>query len=147
MVKDRVDLIGKANRIASLWQRISKEKPEYNLWAKARILSEKIGCQMKRLPESAWKDGDLHVLGLTNGKHLHVRGFQSQLQEAFVFFHEVGHVLLHFGVNINRKITTKEKEYEADQFAQIVCEQIWPQHKEPIRLIKESHNVEESYND
>lgn len=131
---DTVDISGKAKRMVHLWNNISKQKPGLTMWAKARVISEKIGCELKKLPLNEYHKDDLHVLGQTNGKTLHVRKFKDSLMEAFTFFHEVGHVVLHYGTeNRHRYFSKVQLEKEADEYAMLVCCELWPQYEEKIR--------------
>ena len=137
----RIDLKGKAKRIAGLWKKISSERPHLTFWAHARIISEKVGCQLRKLPESEWmKENDIHRLGSTNGKTLYVRGFKNAVHEAYVFFHEVGHVILHYGTERRHKIlTTPQMEVEADDFATEVCMHLWPQHADLYKELSDNN--------
>lgn len=137
----RLDLNGRAARIASLWKRIDRERPNLTFWAKARIMSEKIDCQLRKLPVDKWITvEEHHLLGQTDGRLLHVRSFKDKVHEAFVFFHEVGHVLLHYGTEKRwRVLTTVQKEIEADDFATAVCMSLWPEHVDIYKKLAEGN--------
>jgi Zn-dependent peptidase ImmA (M78 family) len=138
---DTVDLKGRAVRIAGLWKRISKEQPYATFWAHARVMSSKIGCELRKLPENLYQiDNDIQRLGQTDGRVLYVRSFRDKVHEAFVFFHEVGHVLLHYGTEKRwRILTTKQMEIEADDFATVVCMVLWPEHKELYKQLSDDN--------
>jgi hypothetical protein len=109
------------------------------LWIKANNFASLYGCTLKKLPQKRWFDEDgNNRIGETNGKIIFMRSVNNILS-VFTFFHEIGHVVLHF--NSKRLLNKSQMEHEADLFASIITSKLWPICKDLIDEIVSKNPV------
>jgi hypothetical protein len=113
----------KAKVVIKLWSTLRFIFPDLSLWDMAKLVSEALGITLRKMKRKYWyKDGQERI-GSSNGKVIYLRGM-GELKYIFTYFHEIGHVLLHF--RTGRLDDNIIMEKEADDFARRICQYLWP---------------------
>jgi hypothetical protein len=125
----------KAVQCAKLWDTLN---PDINSWDRAKIFCETLGFYLHKIHKDRQEKCGFTVVGKTNGKIIRLAAFENTL-DAFNFFHDVGHYIIHYG--FNRNLPIKQMEYEADLFAKNVCQKIWVKEHRNFELIAMTNPV------
>lgn len=131
----------KAIQCAKLWITINSDILDKPMWDRGKMFCETLGFTLHKLRKDRQEKCGYPIIGQSNGKIIRLVAFKDTV-DAFAFFHELGHCILHFGWH--RMLPIKEMEYEADLFAKIVCQKIWVKEHRIFELIEMTNPLTET---
>ncbi len=124
----------KAEGIIKTWKVFVKMYPRATLWYIATKLSNSLGFGLIRLKYDKRGSGSRQKYGeARTGTYNAIEIISLETyHQAFVFFHEIGHVVLHLSKEPDEDEDIFIVEEEADEFSKFICRSLWPEFNEKI---------------